>query len=118
MNTPKHQLVADLVNRLDEGLREDFEERAGIMEFDALLPRPHAECLALLDVLQRHPAALSTVAVIQIELDGESQWLLTTDLSYARQRLADICATEIAVLDLAAVVNEQYGGVAMLTTVG
>lgn len=46
-------LVADMVN-----LREEFEERAGIMEYSGNLSRAHAECLALLDVLQRHPTAL------------------------------------------------------------
>lgn len=52
------QRIADMVNLLDDNLREEFEERAGIMEFDGKLPRAHAECLALLDVLQRHPTAL------------------------------------------------------------
>jgi len=32
------------------------------MEFDAELPRDHAECLALLDVLNRHPCALCPAA--------------------------------------------------------
>ncbi len=59
MNTPIHPLVADMVNRLDANLREEFEERAAIMEFDGKLPRGHAECLALLDVLHRHPDSFS-----------------------------------------------------------
>ena len=56
MHAPKDVLVAELVAQLDEGEREAFEERAAIMEFDAHLPRAHAECLALLDLLRRHPA--------------------------------------------------------------
>ena len=64
MNTPMNALVSDMVNLLDERLREDFEERAGIIEFDAELPRDHAECLALLDVLHRHPSALCDVTVL------------------------------------------------------
>ena len=52
---PVDELVADMINFLDAGLREDFEERAGIIEFDGKLSRGHAECLALLDVLRRHP---------------------------------------------------------------
>lgn len=51
---PKHQLVAEIVSKLDPVLREEFEERAAIMEFDAAILRDHAECLALLDVLQRN----------------------------------------------------------------
>ena len=59
---PVDGLVADLLNCLDAGQREDFEERAGIIEFDAKLSRGHAECLALLDVLRRHPEVLINVA--------------------------------------------------------
>ena len=55
---PTDAIVADIVSKLEDNLREDFEERAGIIEFDAKLPRGHAECLALLDVLRRHPEVL------------------------------------------------------------
>jgi len=56
MQIPLDPLVADIVNKLDDDLREAFEERAGIIEFDGGLPRAHAECLALLNVLVRHPS--------------------------------------------------------------
>ena len=59
---PVDGLVADMINFLDAGLREDFEERAGIIEFDSKLSRAHAECLALLDVLRRHPEILINAA--------------------------------------------------------
>lgn len=61
MNQPLDQLVADMVNQLDADLREEFEERAGIIEFEAKLARAHSECLALLNVLYRHPEALTTI---------------------------------------------------------
>jgi len=51
-------LVEQMVNTLVPNLREEFEERAAIIEFDSPLTREHAECLALLDVLHRHPEAL------------------------------------------------------------
>ena len=51
-------LVAEMVIKLDPALREEFEERAAIMECEGKLSRDHAECLALLDVLHRHPEAL------------------------------------------------------------
>ena len=57
--TPTDALVADLVILLNAALRDDFEERAGIIEFEAQIPRAHAECLALLDVLRRHPDVLA-----------------------------------------------------------
>lgn len=59
MQQPLEPLVATLVDRLNDNLREAFEERAGIIEFDAGLPRAHAECLALLNVLVSHPEAVS-----------------------------------------------------------
>ena len=55
METPLNPLVADIVAMLDPHLREDFEERAAIMEYEANLERAHAECLALIDLLRRHP---------------------------------------------------------------
>ena len=62
MNRPMDALVAEVVDLLDARLREEFEERAGILEFDAGYPRGHAECLALLEVLRRHPTVLETAA--------------------------------------------------------
>ena len=60
--TPIDAIVAAIVNQLDTDLREEFEERAAIIEYDGQLQRAHAECLALLDVLRRHPEALSGMA--------------------------------------------------------
>lgn len=57
--TPIDALVAAMVSAFDAGLREEFEERAGIIEFEAKVPRAHAECLALIDVLRRHPDVLA-----------------------------------------------------------
>ena len=110
--------MAELVTRLDDDLREDFEERAGIMEVDGQLSRGHAECCALLDVLHRHPSGLSGISVLQIELDGGTEWLLTTDLQFARHYVADVGGHEIAERNLADVLLQQYGGIAVLNTLG
>ncbi|MBK6928409.1 MAG: hypothetical protein V9G11_05185 [Bifidobacterium adolescentis] len=53
--TPTNEVVADLVSRLGSGLREAFEERAAIREFDGRITRELAECLALLDVIRQYP---------------------------------------------------------------
>jgi len=58
---PSDPLVADMVKLLDASQREEFEERAGIIEFDGKFPRAHAECLALLTVLRRHPLVLMSI---------------------------------------------------------
>ena len=123
MNTPKYTppsdaLVADMVNRLDADLRCDFEERAGIMTHEAGLLLAHAECLALLDVLRRHHEALSGIWGLQIELNGSTEWLLTTHLAGARQYLLAIGATEISVVTPREIIDNQYGGVGVMTTLG
>ena len=58
MQTPLDPLVAEIVTKLDANQQEDFEERAGIIEYDAKLPRAHAECLALINILIRYPEVL------------------------------------------------------------
>lgn len=115
---PQHPIVADLLCRLDECQREAYEERAGILIFEAGLSRATAEALALLDLVRLQPMALSGITALEIELDGGSEWLLTTDLAFARQHVADIQAKEIATVDLGDVLERQYGGVAALTTLG
>ena len=55
MTKPTDEVVADLVSRLDAGLREAFEERAAIREFDGGISRELAEALALLDVIRQYP---------------------------------------------------------------
>ena len=52
--------VIELLDRLHPDLREDYEERAAIMQYDGKMPRDHAECLALLDIIRRNPTALQS----------------------------------------------------------
>jgi len=60
MSTNQAAIVAAMsvkdyvISLLDADLKEEFEERAGIMQFSSKLTRDHAECLALIDVLRRH----------------------------------------------------------------
>ena len=116
MQKPIDELVALIVNDLDPKLREEFEERAGIMEFDGQLTRRLAESLALLDVLRRHPAFLSGVTTWAVELEGSTQWVLTTNLSFARRHLLDRGGIELDIVELAEVVDAQYSGMAVLAT--
>jgi hypothetical protein len=125
MPIPNDSLVAVLVSKLDDNLREDWEERASIMQFDALLPKGYAECLAMLDLLCRHPEVLQSgarrsagVVVLHATVGQESIWLLSEDSNAARQYLVDVGATEISECDLRDVLREQYAGIAMLTTLG
>ena len=116
-NHPVDTLVAEWVKELNADLREAFEERAAIIEFDGMKDRAHAECLALLDVIRRHPMAIQGVTVLQIEQGEETQWLVTTDLDFARGYLEDIGGIEREVLSVSEVVHSQYGGLAQLAAV-
>ena len=109
MQKPIDPLVADMVTALNDNQREDFEERAGIIEFEAKLSRAHAECLALLDVLRRNSAVLTGTTLVQVKLKGTSQWLLTTAPEVARESLAGSKCS-----NLAEVLQGQYGGTAKL----
>lgn len=54
MNTTNETVMA-LVARLNANLREAWEERAAIRQFEGGLTKDHAECLALLDVIDMYP---------------------------------------------------------------
>lgn len=47
-----NEIVHEIVRMLNETQREAYEERAGILEFDAGLQRELAEALALLQVIK------------------------------------------------------------------
>lgn len=124
MNTQKcdpvlRPFAANVLERCDEGQLEAWAERAAILEFEAgCQPRALAEALAVLDLLRQSPWLLTGLTVLEVELDGATQWMLTTDLEMARRYLTDIGGSEIAVLNPSDVVKAQYGGVAMLGTLG
>ena len=50
-----HPSVTDFVDRLDANLRESYEERAAILQFDAGIERDLAEALALLMLIRQYP---------------------------------------------------------------
>lgn len=75
-NESRDALMSAVIARLDENLREHFEERAAIMEFDAGLPRAQAECLALISVLEGRPSALGWTVAALVQIDARRRWLL------------------------------------------
>lgn len=48
----QHPIVTEMLAELDESLREFYEERAGIFQFEAGFDRDLAEALALLEVIR------------------------------------------------------------------
>lgn len=108
--------AGNALSRLDETQIEHLMERSAILSSEAGL-EPHALCdaLALLEVLRLHPAVLTGVTVLQVELEG-TNWWLTTNLEAARRTLHEAGGVELAVADLADIVDVQFGGVALLCT--
>lgn len=112
---PRDAGVARLVEQLDANRREAFEERAGILEFEARLPRLEAERQALIQTLARYGLlASSRACLLQVEIAGATQWLLTGDEDLARQRLAEHGVTVVADVDLVETLRRQYGELAVL----
>jgi hypothetical protein len=101
MQEPLNQFVADSVALLDADLREQFEERAAIMEFDGGLTLSHAECSALIGVLRTSSSALGSAIAIQIEIDGHRRWTLANNMR-SKQEAVFVRAASVldALLDL------------------
>lgn len=114
----QHPILTDLLSRLDSNQRDFYEERSAILEFSAGVRRDLADALAILDLIRINPMALSGITVMKIEMDGATEWLLTTDADYSSTYLATIHAKEVDVVNLAEVLAQQYGGVALLSTLG
>ena len=117
MKTPIDPTVAEMVEVLDDNLREMFEERSAVREYDAGTTRAHAEALALLDVLDRYPEALSGVTVFEFQLDGTTHWVVTTDQSYAPLPSGPVGTKDYARVELAGVVRKAFDGKAFLAAV-
>jgi hypothetical protein len=114
MPESKPSLIADLLAKLDPELRYEFEERAGIIEFDANVDRDQAEAYALIDLLRTHPDALVGLAVLQVASDDRVQFVLASDVEAARGRFEAVTLTPMRVADLAEVVKTQFDGLARL----
>ena len=59
-----------------------------------------------------------SITCLRIEIDGSTEFVITTDLDWARKHLADIHAEVIAEESIEEVVGRQYGGIAALCFIG
>lgn len=53
-----NSIVEELLNRLDEDQREEYEERAAIMQYDGKMTRELAEANAMICLLKKYPDVL------------------------------------------------------------
>lgn len=109
--------LAEFIELFDEAMKEAYEERAGIIQFEAGHSRGHAECLALLSVLRRCPSVLTRVTVFRVKQGRALRWLVTTDLDSARRHIASVGGVLVGVVELAALLDEKFGGLAALASV-
>ena len=113
--TPLEPIVEALVCRLDERLREAFEERAGILQFEAGRSRELAEPLALLDVFRMHPQALAGVACLQASVGTAQCYVVAATEADARAAVAALGGAGGAHLALPMALD-YLGGAALLTS--
>lgn len=107
--------VARLIQQLDDARREAFEERAGILEFDAKLPRLEAERQALIQTLARYGVpGTPDIRLLRVQIAEATQWLLSGNEIATRRALAGLGAGEVVEVDLADTLQRQFGGLAVL----
>ena len=109
-----YEVVSELIERLDADVLDLFEERAALVEHEGGLPREEAESYALLDVLRRHPWALTGVTVVRFEVAKETCWLLTTAAD-ALRRVTQFGGGAACLVDPADVIEERFQGAALLS---
>jgi hypothetical protein len=102
---PIHPIVEALLSRLGENDREAFEERAGIMQFEAGHPRELAETLAMLEVVRTNPLAVSGVVHLRMQLRGEVLSVLSTEPETLLRDLGEASWVHPEPIDLAEAVR-------------
>ena len=107
--------VRRIVAWLDTNRREAFEERAAIAQYDGNLDQEQAERLACLDILATYGLPCP-VQLLQIEMAGSTDWVLTTDVQATTATLAGLGGQHIVELPVDVVVRQQYGDLAVLGT--
>lgn len=107
--------VRKIVNQFDANRREAFEERAAIAQYDGNLDQEQAERLACLDILATYGLPCP-VQLLQVEMAGSTDWVLTTDVAVAKATLTELGGTDIVEQPVDLVVREQYGDLAVLGT--
>ena len=117
MKRAVNETVDNLVNRLPEELIEAWQERAGIREYDAGLSRPHAEALALLDLLDSDPDVLSNLRAAQIDAEDTTRFVVASSEELLRECAGRLGGTIAARRSVAWTVDEEFGGLAEITAV-
>ena len=107
--------VQELIDRLPDELLEAWQERSAIREYDGGFSRPHAEALALLDLLNNEPDMLSNLRVARIDVEDTPRFFVASSEELLREH-AELLGGEIAARrSVAWTVDEEFGGLAEIT---
>ena len=107
--------VQQLIDRLPEDMVEAWLERSSVREYDGGYSRPHAEALALLDLLDSEPDLLSNVRAYQIDLGDEPRYFVASSEELLREHAASLGGEIAARRSVAWTVDQEFGGLAELT---
>ena len=107
--------VRQIVSQFDANRREAYEERAAIVQYDGNVDRLQAERLACLDILANHGLPCP-VRLLQVEMAGSTDWVLTTDVEVAKATLAELGGKHIVEVPVDDTVRRQFGDLAVLGT--
>ena len=114
MKRAVHESIQSVLDRLPEELLDAWEERAAIREFDGGFSRPHAEALALLDLIESEPDVFSDLRAAQIDVPERRRYFVASSEDLLREH-AQLLGGEIAVRrSVAWCVDEEFGGLAEL----
>ena len=109
--------VQQLIERMPEEFIEAWEERSAIREYDGGLARPHAEAMALLDLLDSEPELLSSARAYRVDLDDEPRHFVASSEQLLREHAASLGGEIAARRSVAWTVDEEFGGLAELVAV-
>lgn len=111
---PVDDHVRKIVSQFDAHRREAFEERAAIVQYDGHADRLQAERLAVLDVLATYGLPCP-VRLLQVEMAGSTDWVLTTDAEAAKATLTELGGKHIVEVSVDDTVQCQFGDLAVLS---
>jgi hypothetical protein len=114
----KSASIADLLDRLTTQLQEEFRQRIDHLEFKADYPHRLQSCIDQVESVRRNLSDQIRITCLRVELDGSTEFVITSDMEYARKHLADIRAEVVAEESIEEIVEREYGGVAALTFLG
>lgn len=63
-------------------------------------------------------AEAHTITLLRFDREGGSQWVITTDMPYARHLLIEAGAQSVETGEITEVIRQQFGDLAMLATFG